>query len=106
MKLCKDCRYCVVPDTIRETVRADYFDDPVHLEMFGLVAECHHPSARREEPPDVVTGLVKSRWENARWHRSPGYRDDDPSCGPHAIFFSPREPRELVGFADDDLPDV
>jgi hypothetical protein len=98
MKFCKDCRHVAVPDTLRE-LKTITIDRP---EWFGMVAECHHPTAFQHEPPDPVTGITTSRWAVARWHRQSGYGDDNKNCGPHAQWFEPKEPPEPVGFADDD----
>jgi hypothetical protein len=98
IKLCKDCRFLSLGEL------AAFAGVVERMDSFSALAECHHPSARRESKIDLVTGKVTQWWERCAWHRLAGYRDEDQNCGPHGLWFQPKEPPEPVGFADDGPP--
>jgi hypothetical protein len=98
--LCRDCRFVWI-DPALSTVVVE------RLNMFALLAECHHPTAREETPINLVSGAITVRWKPCSWHREKRYEDfarTADNCGPEARWFEPKEPPEPVGFVDDDGP--
>jgi hypothetical protein len=105
IKLCKDCRFLSYGDLSDVAARMAASAD--HSGLLASVVECHHPSARKKAPIDLVTGVIKETWESCRNHRVAGYRDTDQNCGPHGRWFEPKDgpqPPEPVGFVDGDPP--